>query len=198
MDTKFQWALALVAALALPASTTVAEEGFGRLGFGKGGHDLVSPRICKRLHLSEETQRWCDSIVGLRGRDLYKATVLENLRRINRPPVAELRLARLLGERTVLPGRVDLHAGESTDEDGFVAYYDFQLFDADTGMPLGSVKTTRKPVATMRVHGGLPPNLLGAVTVTDDEGATDTTELAFTSDGIVQDLPEAAAKETER
>ena len=157
--------------------------------------DAQSDGSCKDPHLSLDQQATCDR---LSRQDRQKIRLLERLQKRNQPPVAELRLARLLGERTVLPGRVDLFAGDSTDEDGFIAYYDFQLFDADAGMPLGSVKTMREPVATMRVAGGLPPNLLAVVIVTDDLGATDTTELAFTSDGTVQDLPETSAEEMEQ
>ena len=123
------------------------------------------------------------------GAPLVKATPLEQLRRLNRPPVAELRLARTLDERIILPGRVDLHAGDSTDRDGFVAYYHLQLLDDDTGLLLGRPVLTRHPLTTIHVPHGLPPNLLAVLTVTDDVGATDTTELAFTSDGTLQDRP---------
>jgi hypothetical protein len=157
--------------------------------------DARTDRSCNDPHLSLDQQAACDRLS--RG-DRHKIRFLERLRKRNRPPVAELRLARTFDGQTVLPGRADLYGGDSTDQDGFIAYYDFQLFDDDTGMPLGSLKTTREPVTTIHVPQGLPPNLLAVLTVTDNLGATDTTELAFTSDGTVQDLPETAAEETEQ
>jgi hypothetical protein len=62
-------------------------------GVGLGGWP-VDPRICKRTTLSETTRAYCDRIAGLRGRDLFKAMALENLRRPNHPPVADLQPAR--------------------------------------------------------------------------------------------------------
>jgi hypothetical protein len=183
MKTSLRLMLAGVAALALPVSTAVAEGGSGKSGFGKGRHGLVHPGICKRDHSSEETQRWCDSIVGLRGRDLYKAIVLENLRRTNRPPVADVRLGQL---GTGLLGRVDLDGSGSFDEDGFVARYNFQLIDDDTDLPLGGGASTPNPAATMQVDGGLPLNVRALVTVSDDEGATNSAELSFTTDPSAQ------------
>jgi len=174
MQPSLRLMLAGVAALALPLEAAAADR-------------LLNPRVCERRDLSEATQKRCESIAGLRGRDRFKARVLERLRRKNRPPVAELRLARTLDEQTILPGRVDLDAGDSTDQDGFVAYYDLQMFDDDTGLLLGRVITTRHPLTTIHVPQGLPPNLLAVLTVTDDVGATDTTELAFTSDGTLKD-----------
>ena len=183
MQTSLKLMLAGVAALALPVSTAVAEGGSGTSGFGKGRHGLVHPGICKLDHSSEETQRWCDSIVGLRGRDLFKAIVLENLRRTNRPPVADVRLGRL---GTGLLGRVDLDGSGSFDEDGFVARYNFQLIDDDTDLPLGGGASTPNPAATMQVDGGLPLNVRAVVRVTDDEGASDAAELSFTTEPSAQ------------
>lgn len=151
------------------------------------GQGLINPRICDRDDLSADTQAFCESIEGLEGRDLFKARLLESLRRINRPPVADLRLAWTLDEQTILPNRVDLNASGSSDWDGFVAYYDIQLLDNDTGLPLSRLITTRHPLTTIHLPRELPPNLLAVLTVTDDVGATDTTKLAFASDGTVTD-----------
>ncbi len=118
-------------------------------------------------------------------RNRLKAKALRWLQRTNHPPVAALRLARLLGEITVLPGRVDLDASGSTDIDGSVDYYDSWLVDDDTGVAISSVITSREPVTTTRVEGGLPPFVRAVMIVTDDEGATDRIELVFTSDGTV-------------
>ena len=148
--------------------------------------DSRSDGFCRDRHRSLDHQATCDRL----GRgDRQKIGFLERLRKRNRAPVADLRLARTLDadEPTILPGRVDLHAGGSTDQDGFVAYYDLQLFDDDTGLPLSRLITTRHPLTTIHVPQGLPPNLRVVLIVTDDLGATHTTELAFTSDGTVMD-----------
>ena len=176
MWRTLRWTLACVAVVALQVGTASADQDdddFGKRGFGKGRHGLIDPRICERHKLSEETQAFCDAIAGLRGRDLYKATVLENLRRTNQPPVADLELIR------VLPRRVDLDASGSTDEDGFPDHYVFQLFDDDTGEPLSGPVTTRDHHASLETSQDLPANVRAVVIVEDDERATDTTELAI-------------------
>jgi hypothetical protein len=160
MKTGLNWSLACVAAVALQAGSASAA-------------GPVGPRICQRLNLSDETRAYCARIAGLRGRDLYKATVLENLRRTNQPPVADLKVER------VLPRRVDLDASGSTDQDGFPEYYTFQLFDGDTGEIVANPVSTRQPYASLEAHQDLPPNLLASVIVEDDERATDTAELAI-------------------
>jgi hypothetical protein len=161
MKTALKWALACLAAIGLQAGTASA-------------HGPVDPRICKRHHLSEATQRWCQSIQGLRGRALYKATVLENLRRTNKPPVADLELS------LILPGRVKLDASGSFDEDGFPVFYTFSLFDADTGDSIANPMTSREPYGDLEVPGGsLPPRMRASVIVEDDERATDTAELTI-------------------
>lgn len=161
MEPKLKLTLAVATALVLQAGTASA-------------NGLVDPRICKRHHLSEATQRWCNSIQGLSGRDLYKATVLENLRRTNKPPVADLKLS------LILPGRVKLDASDSTDEDGFPEIYTFSLFNADTGESIANPVTSREPYGDLEVPGGsLPPKMRASVIVEDDERATDTAELAI-------------------
>jgi hypothetical protein len=147
--------------------------------------DPRSDGFCDDRDRSFDQEATCDRV----GRRDRQNRLLERLRQRNRPPVAELALAPTLDGQIVLPNRVDLDGRGSSDRDGFIAYYDFQLSDADTGMPLGSLKTTREPVTTIHVPHGLPPNLLAVLIVSDDLGATDTTELAFTSDGTVMDQP---------
>ena len=172
MQTTLKLTLAVVATLVLWVAAAAA--------------DSRSDGFCNDRVRSLDQRATCDR---LSRRDRQKVGFLERLRKRNRPPVAELRLARTLDGRTVLPGRVDLYGGDSTDQDGFIAYYDFQLLDDDTRVTLGSLKTTREPATTIHVPQGLPPNLLAVLIVTDNLGATDTTELAFTSDGTVQDQP---------
>ena len=119
----------------------------------------------------------CEQIQGLHGRDLYKATVLENLRRTNRPPAADLQFVAPPAELSgapVLPGLVHLDASGSVDEDGSEARYIFRLTDGETGQALAGPLETREPFATLQVSCELPASLHAEVTVTDEEGATDT------------------------
>jgi hypothetical protein len=160
MKIGHKWAVTCVATLGLQAGTAMAD-------------GMVNPRICKRHHLSEATQRWCESIEGLSGRALYKATVLENLRRTNQPPAADLKLAQ------VLPRRIDLDATGSTDDDGFPELFTFQLFDGDTGPALAGPVTTRNPTASLKTVRDLPGHVRAVVVVEDDERAVDTAELAI-------------------
>jgi hypothetical protein len=163
MKTALKWVPACVAAIGLQVGSASAT-------------DLVAPRICSRLQLSDETRAYCARIAGFSGRDRYKAAVLKKLRRTNLPPVADLKLGR------VLPSRVDLDASGSTDEDGFPEHYTFQLFDGDTGEVVAGPVTTREPHGSLQAHLDLPPNLLASVIVEDDERATDSAELAIPLD----------------
>jgi hypothetical protein len=172
MRIPWGWLLACGAAVALQAGAASAE-------------GLVDPRICKRAELSDEARAYCDRIAGLRGRDLFKATALANLRGTNKPPVADLELAQTLPEVTVLPGRVDLDASGSTDEDGFPKLYTFQLFDDATGQVLAGPLMTRQPVATLHVDRVLRASLRATVVVEDDERATDITDLAIDLGDII-------------
>jgi hypothetical protein len=137
---------------------------------------LAKPTICGRQHLDEATRAWCDGIAGSTGRALYKATVLDALRRTNRPPVADLKPS------SIMPGRVDLDASGSTDSDGFPEHYTFALFDADTGESIAGPVTNREPFASLQIPAGSPPRKMRAsVIVEDDERATGTADLAVTA-----------------
>ena len=103
----------------------------------------------------------------------------------NQPPQAELEVLR------ILPGRVDVHAGESFDPDGHIELYDFWLQDADTQEVLAGPVTTREPWATLHFDLGrsldhnnqlvtaqnrnFGPNVQAMVTVQDNNKAIDTT-----------------------
>lgn len=103
----------------------------------------------------------------------------------NQPPQAELQVLR------ILPGRVDVHAGESFDPDGHIEIYDFWLQDADTQEVLAGPVTTREPwaslfvdlsrsfnhnnQATANVSRNFGPNIQAMVTVQDNNKAIDTT-----------------------
>ena len=126
---------------------------------------------CNQAGLSAETQQLCDAIEDLEGRDKYKAIVRERLRRTNQPPVADLKLER------VQPDRVDLHALDATDEDGFPHVYYFRLEDAATGEVVAGPITTREPVASLRLNGKRPERVRAFVVVEDDERALDEAEL---------------------
>jgi hypothetical protein len=177
MRLRRTWLLAGAAALALQVGMASADgdaADFGKDGFGTASHGLLNPRICERRKLSEEDRAYCDGIAGLSGRARYKATVLENLRRTNRPPVADLKLS------LILPGQVKLDASGSTDVDGFLEHYTFALSDADTGESIAGPVTSREPYGDLEVPGGsLPPRMRASVIVEDDERATDTAELAI-------------------
>jgi hypothetical protein len=128
--------------------------------------------------LSQETRAWCDSIAGLRGRDLYKALVAKHLRRTNQPPVADLKLDR------VQPDRVDLNAADSTDEDGFPNIFYFRLEDAETGEVVAGPLTTREPVATLLLNGKRPQTVRAVVVVEDDERALDEAALELNTPAL--------------
>ena len=103
----------------------------------------------------------------------------------NQPPQAELEVLR------ILPGRVDVHAGQSFDPDGHIEIYDFWLQDADTQEVLAGPVTTREPWATLHFDLGrstnhnnqlvtaqnrnFGPNVQAMVTVQDNNKAIDMT-----------------------
>ncbi|MEM7022471.1 MAG: hypothetical protein AAF637_07720 [Pseudomonadota bacterium] len=144
---------------------------------------LINPRVCDRNELSElsdETRAFCERVEGLKGRDLFKAWVLENLRRTNQPPVAALELFDRVGEgNPVRPGHVDLDASGSFDLEGSVEHYTFLLFDAETEEVLAGPVFTREPLASLVIHRELPARLRATVSIEDDEGEIDTTEVSF-------------------
>ncbi len=139
---------------------------------------LNDRKICKRENLNLKSQKRCERLAKRRSR--FKTRVLKILQRTNKPPVADLKLARTFSEEAIiLPGRIDLDATGSSDKDGFPEFYTYQLFDDDTGQSIAGPVTTRKPLGTLTIDGELPPNLRATVIVEDDERGVDSAELIF-------------------
>lgn len=108
------------------------------------------------------------------------AEAREELARTNQAPVADLQVFDRVGEgNPVRPTHVDLDASGSSDPDGFVEHYTFQLFDADSGAVLAGPVFTREPFASLRVNRELPGRLRATVTIEDDENEIDTAEMSF-------------------
>ena len=117
-------------------------------------------------------------------RDRFKARVLERLRHSNTPPVARLEVFERRPGLRLAAGRVELDASGSNDEDGFVDYYTYQLFDADTDEILAGPVFSREATASLAVDHPLPANMRATLTVEDDERGTDTIDLALSGPDI--------------
>lgn len=101
----------------------------------------------------------------------FKVQATRKLDRQNQPPTADL----VMGE--VFDRHVELDASGSTDDDGFVEQYTFQLMDADTEEVLAGPLTLRSSFARLEARKALPQNLLATLGVEDDIGGTDSTEM---------------------
>lgn len=105
----------------------------------------------------------------------------EELRSTNQAPVAVLAVFDRVGAGNPLrPVLIDLDASGSTDPDGFIEHYTFQLFDEETGEVLADPVFTREPFATLMAKRELPNRLRARVTIEDDEVEIDTVEVTFT------------------
>lgn len=108
------------------------------------------------------------------------AEAREELASTNQAPIADLQVFDRVGEGVpVRPTHVDLDASGSSDPDGFVEHYTFQLFDADTGAVLAGPVFTREPFATLRSNRDLPSRLRATVAIEDDEGEIHTAEISL-------------------
>jgi hypothetical protein len=162
-------ALAGVAALAMPFISAWAQD------------EEVEPRqqpfdwrVCTRhAHdaRSDDERAACAFFESLDRRGRHKLRVMERLQRQNQPPVAEIEVVQ------VLPGRIDVSAEGSTDEDGFVDLYHFALEDAATGVMLGRPITTPSPSASFETDRGLPEAVRLKVVVQDDLRARDSADV---------------------